>query len=878
MSTTYTISSTDGNSHFIIEAGSIDGNVTGKAGHQTDLLLYGRGTFNWGKGVEQNLIRLTENWASPALNPNAPVNEQVPMTYGSTENKGIVVPLVGQTWFNKSNNRLYTYVQLWDDVAEDYYYEWHVDGEFKYVSLTETADQSMEGKLRIASPNGQPDLYIYSDTPTFGVGSGPIDTNTGLPTDLGASSYITFEANRGTEAAPERVRTAYIAALHKSDNLLRIALGDRDSATSYGDVQNRIDLKADYTEASKNIKYIGTDQISDNIDEKTLTTREWVEDYVDGAVTDVGDATYLRLDDATARIESDGNARYLKLTGGTITGAVNQTVGANTININNGSIQVEASSPTVTLRSLANDAGQPSFNLADSDITKVSFKMIQGNYSGNAGARVLADNVDTLVIEKYNTGFNTTQAMIFYDDYIQTHGDNGHLRTPATIMQGEAGYSALYQLTVGKAYDTFCAINTDVTVKDITANNISMSNGSDSASILVHSQNTATITIDASNNLDTVNPSLIFRARGGQRGILRVIPDTGGNDALALLKMNGGAAPNALKMYDEYSTLEQRLIVGGVGDSPSHGSIILQAKDNSVNGTVHDYNGSTVDSDYNGIVWKKASGGFVASILSDNDQSLVIRVPTNPSVTEINAPLVTLSNDEMLLTQMRVRTTGTESYPPANTRLTQFSNYLAHERTVYELSHRRIQQELMPYKTLLINVLGNPRTAGWYRASSYTSDPTAGDYQGLYGDPIEFDFTDTSHSSFSDATNDPNAPYLCEVHFQMPYAVIVNTGTGVGSAVNAAINLQYECGPNLDLAAVSNVSIGNFTTIRVATMQFTQSSDELIGSLSGIFFVPMAAGDKIHIRSHSAFGHVSSSFDWYERAIIGDTTFTARIV
>ena len=867
MSTTYTISSTDGDSYFIITPGSIDG--AGNAGHQTDLLLYGQGTFNWGKGIEQNLIRLTENWASPALNPNDPINEQVPMVYGANDNKGIVVPIVGQTWFNKSANRIHTYVGLKaDNVTGD----WRVDGEFNYVSLTETADQEIAGKLRITQTAGQPDLYITSDTPEYGIGVGPIDNNTGLPTDLGASSYITFEANKGSsQTNPERVRTAYIASLHKDDNFLRIAVTDRDAANSYSGnaVLNRFDLGIAHTESNKNIKYVGPGQITGNIDEKTLTTREWVENYADDAVTTIGDGSYL------------------KLTGGTVTGAVNQTVGANTINLNNGSIQIEASSPTVTLRSHAADAGQPSFNLADADLTKVSIKLIQGNYSGNAGPRNFdnaattevneAAGIDTLVIEKYNTGFNTTQAMIFYDDYIQTHGDNGHLRTPATPMLGAANYSEFAQLTVGKAYDTFCATNTDITVKDITADNISMSNGSAAASILVHSQNTATITIDASNNLNTVNPSLIFRARGTQRGMLRVIPDTNAHDAVALFKMNGGAEPNALKIYDDYSTIDKRLVIGGQGTAPSHGSLILKAKDNNINPAVHNYGGTFIDSDYNGIVWKNASDGFVASILSDNDSKLVIRVPTNPSVSETEAPIVTLSNNRMKLANMRVQTSGSESLAPDFERILPTSSHLAHEVSLYELTNRRVQEQILDHQVLLVNHQAATPSMGYYSSRATTSDPTTGTYLGYYGNAIEFDFTDTTVSSFSQIWPAQNGRYFrCEIHYQIPYALMQNTGDGQGSGTAGIIYMQYETGPTIDVGSVSNTSVGNFTTIEIGRLH--QLGGDQFGVLSGSFLCPMNPGDKIILRMSNSFGYVATAYDVYERVALDDSKFTARIV
>lgn len=75
---------------FVLAAQSID---TGT----TSLALTGRGTSNWGERVQENLIRLLENFAGPTSPGN---------------------PTIGQLWFKSTENRLYLYhTGAWTDLA-----------------------------------------------------------------------------------------------------------------------------------------------------------------------------------------------------------------------------------------------------------------------------------------------------------------------------------------------------------------------------------------------------------------------------------------------------------------------------------------------------------------------------------------------------------------------------------------------------------------------------------------------------------------------------------------------------------------------------------------------------------------------------------------
>lgn len=158
MSNSYTIETTDGSRSITILAGSSSGNVAGSATNDTDLLLYGRGSFNWGEGIEQNLIRLTENWASPAENPNAAINAQYPVSFPVNSNNGIVSPLMGQTWFNKSNGRLYTNVDGLNVAGS-----WRLDAEGRYLNLATGGTVNNDVRIQSLAPS----LTLYQTLANF---------------------------------------------------------------------------------------------------------------------------------------------------------------------------------------------------------------------------------------------------------------------------------------------------------------------------------------------------------------------------------------------------------------------------------------------------------------------------------------------------------------------------------------------------------------------------------------------------------------------------------------------------------------------------------------------------------------------------------------
>jgi len=147
----YNLRRTDGLGEITVTVGSRTGPSTETLVPIVDLDLYGLGALNWGKGIEQNLLRLLEHFACPqvvrsAPNPNGPdftglrpVNRDdaaIPGQYNPNvdSHTGINAPVLGQLWFNTTNGKLYRCIDadegnadrfaasqnaLWDVVAAD---------------------------------------------------------------------------------------------------------------------------------------------------------------------------------------------------------------------------------------------------------------------------------------------------------------------------------------------------------------------------------------------------------------------------------------------------------------------------------------------------------------------------------------------------------------------------------------------------------------------------------------------------------------------------------------------------------------------------------------------------------------------------------------
>jgi len=105
MATVYQIKYTDGIRTITIQPGTLNG--PGGVLSDSDLQLYGQGTLAWGAGVDQNLLRLIENFACPEsiLVPGEPMGDAEIGVVGA----GINNPNEGQQWFNTDDQKLYFY-------------------------------------------------------------------------------------------------------------------------------------------------------------------------------------------------------------------------------------------------------------------------------------------------------------------------------------------------------------------------------------------------------------------------------------------------------------------------------------------------------------------------------------------------------------------------------------------------------------------------------------------------------------------------------------------------------------------------------------------------------------------------------------------------
>ena len=104
MSSVFIVDNTDGTLSLVMEPGSLNG--PGSGTRDSDLRLYGMGTLLWGEGVNENILRISENWAcdEKAGTPGTPQDE-IDLGPG----RGITTPLEGQTWWNKTIKQMYAY-------------------------------------------------------------------------------------------------------------------------------------------------------------------------------------------------------------------------------------------------------------------------------------------------------------------------------------------------------------------------------------------------------------------------------------------------------------------------------------------------------------------------------------------------------------------------------------------------------------------------------------------------------------------------------------------------------------------------------------------------------------------------------------------------
>jgi len=105
MSSVFIIDNTDGTLKLAMQPGTLNG--PGSNERDTDLRIYGMGTILWGEGVNENILRVSENWACEEKTSVSPTTPQDETDLGP--GLGITYPQEGQNWFNKTNKRMYFY-------------------------------------------------------------------------------------------------------------------------------------------------------------------------------------------------------------------------------------------------------------------------------------------------------------------------------------------------------------------------------------------------------------------------------------------------------------------------------------------------------------------------------------------------------------------------------------------------------------------------------------------------------------------------------------------------------------------------------------------------------------------------------------------------
>ena len=191
ISTTYTITNTQGSLTFQMTAGSSNG--PNELAQTTDLTFYGYGRTGWGQQVDQNFYSLLENFACNQLaGPN--VVPSTKATLGGT--LGINDPVKGQQWYNLTSSEMYYCVtpstNTWYHLLSETY------ADTKYLTLAEASSTSGNYafvKLSGANTPMTGPLILNAD-PTSG--SPPqtaatknyVDTNVSTLTSLVNGNYV----------------------------------------------------------------------------------------------------------------------------------------------------------------------------------------------------------------------------------------------------------------------------------------------------------------------------------------------------------------------------------------------------------------------------------------------------------------------------------------------------------------------------------------------------------------------------------------------------------------------------------------------------------------------------------------------------------------
>ena len=176
------------------------GELNGPAGfaRESDLRLYGFGALKWGEGVDQNLYRILENFASPRkvtgdiLTAGSPIvlyDETINPVMPKDENdlgvgNGITTPVLGQFWYDTTSGTLFNFNGThWVTAGVD-------PGTIRIDAKIVMSVNDLECNGQAVSRTRYAALFLAIDT-TFGVGNGSTTFNVPNITSPGAGlAYI----------------------------------------------------------------------------------------------------------------------------------------------------------------------------------------------------------------------------------------------------------------------------------------------------------------------------------------------------------------------------------------------------------------------------------------------------------------------------------------------------------------------------------------------------------------------------------------------------------------------------------------------------------------------------------------------------------------
>ena len=833
MANTYTISTTDGSGKITIQAGSYSGNVTGSATQDTDLLLYGRGAFNWGEGIEQNLVRLTENWAVVAENPTAAANAQYPKISDINSNVGISAPLLGQTWFNKSNKRLYVNVDGLNKAGS-----WKLDAEDRYLKLS---GGTLTDDLHISTTS--PDLYLHTTT-----------------TNFGNSAWLWFH---GTNDAGRRVGTAVVF----SDNgvgALRLRNYKRQTEAEFLAnneqlvIQSELLLRDNYIHASTVVTTgANSNAISSYGNGTVLTSRDYVSD------------TYVPF-----RGESTING------GLTITDTNTSKVPY---------LRVKA--PSTTQDAAIHFADQDSRDKMSIKIIQGAFTPNRGGYPD---APNTSSGTDTWAFEKYDGDSNIRQSMYFTDSYIQTHSITGKIRTPSTDFANDNG-NTLITLDSAKGffvsnadYDPY-----DPNAKIFIERTDSSDNETPFAEFSgISTTNVVIKTNDSGNTFQ--NARLHFEDSDGVVGSIGTTINKGtGEDSNGLIMGNyAGATSNTLSLFETYTyarTGEFRL----QGTNVSSGAffrITGPAKNTEI---VRDNASSTTDHDeYFGIVMQNFSKEIVAGVLSDNQEKLKLISSPNvlndlnpgPNGSIIISPSEIVStvgidtnrnNDKSfsitttgVVSELPVSVTGTAI--PSSTSAVPTNNEFATNNQLVARTYEKFTLSGISQYALVADPGSNDSERNaWVRTDVFApSYPT-----------VPNDFPDQS-LSIAGLTRQNFHQLLMQVTLSFPYTIFMSQENNQ-SFVRVPVNVEVR---NSISGVYSQSNLGHihvFTDTRPADDNMRGSSGHFTGTFTVAIVSTVTGGAPSGYKwrfTKDSFGGATSPGSVFDSAAVGNIQVSTRII